>query len=145
MTAAAEDASASLVNALTQALFGRASHPHETTDGLDAVVDQVTIHATPFGPRAIRLSCMIAPTLPETEDALRGMLASYLPYADHGDEVLCVDDQGQLMLIADIRQSGDLKPRLAAFCDAAVHWRRSVTTTRPRRLMPTGPLQMIFP
>lgn len=87
---------------------------------LSFTVDRAVIRAEPMD-RLVRLTCPLGAP-PRDEAELRGLMRRFFRHADRGAETLCADAEGQLMLVADLADDGDL-PRLATlFCDAAVHW-----------------------
>jgi hypothetical protein len=133
-----------MLSQLAQAVFPRPPRRRNRTGGFDFFVDGFRLSAAATGPRSVRLSCVVLADLPDNEDDLRALMAQYLRYCDAGPDVLCVDPDGRLMMIADIAAGEDVPARAAAFCDAAVHWSRMAArrteATRPMR----GPM-LIFP
>lgn len=115
-----------------------------TGETVPFLVDGVAASAEPSG-RGLRLCCELMRQAPEDDGELRALMARYLPYADHGAEILCVDKTGRLMLIAPIGPEDDLRAVFRSFCDAAVFWAGVVTGSRPVSRPERMPATMIFP
>ena len=115
-------------------------------DGFDFLADGVRIVVRSHGQR-VRLQCVLAPSLPREERDIRAVLAAFLPHTDAGPEVLCTDESGRVLLIADVEPEGDAEEVIGLFTDAAVHWARRLaraTEAGSTRPMPAGPM-IIFP
>jgi hypothetical protein len=85
-----------------------------------AVVDGVVILAT-FDYRKARLACRLREN-PLEEDELRELLGRFLRYTDRGDELVCIEPDGALVLLLDLQAGDELEEQVARFCDAAVFW-----------------------
>jgi hypothetical protein len=135
---------AAMLSVVSRAMLGRGPKQLNSANGLHFTVDGVRIEVAANGPRAIRFSCTVLAELPERDSDLRTLMAQYLAYSDSGNDILCTDGDGRLMLIAAAGPQDDLSASVASFCDAAVHWTKMAE--RRREFVPPmrGPM-MIFP
>lgn len=136
------------LEALAAVLRPRGEPPTPAADSDDAhfgvTVDGVPIAVEARG-KGARLTCVLAERT-AGEVALRALMAQYFRYADRGADVLCVDGQGRLLLVADFTAGEDAASFAASFCDAAVHWHamaRRSAAERPR--LAAWPPAQIFP
>lgn len=137
------DATAMLA-VVSRVLFSHELRRPPGENGLHFKVDGVRIEAVPNGPRAIRLNCTVAEELPDRESELRALMAKYLRYCDTGNDVLCADSQGRLLLIAEAKAGDDVPSLVASFCDAAVYWTK-MAARRQQKFEPLRGPMMIFP
>jgi hypothetical protein len=135
---------AGMLSQLARAVFARPPRRQPRAGGFDFFVDGVRLSAAENGPRSVRLSCVVLHELPDKDGDLRALMAQYLRYCDAGTDVLCIDADGQLVLIGDIAAGEDVAARAASFCDAAVHWFR-MAARRAEASQPMRGTMMIFP
>ena len=123
---------------------GSAVRPAFEEDGasFNVMVDGVKIAVEGRG-KAARLTCVLDEQTP-AEDALRALMAQYFRYADRGADVLCVDPEGRLLLVADFEVGGDAASFTAAFCDAAVHWHAMARRSVAQQTRRTNPSPLIL-
>ncbi|WP_157135461.1 CesT family type III secretion system chaperone [Hyphomicrobium sp. MC1] len=91
-----------------------------TGQALAFTVDGTTIRAEALN-RFVRLSCRLG-LPPSDELELRRLMRHFFRHADRGAEILCMDAEGQLVLVADVADDAEFGRLTALFCDAAVHW-----------------------
>jgi hypothetical protein len=107
---------------VAEAVLGPAATIDPDLQQLEFTVDGVAVTAAAQGRHDARLTCTVAAELPADETAVRRLMGAYFRYCDRAGGILCSDADGALLLWTDVGEDDAVADRLAAFCDAAVHW-----------------------
>jgi len=137
------DDAQSVFAAVTRALFRREPRLPDDADGIEFKVDGVEMTARPDGMRSVRLSCVLAPSLPD-DSKLRALMSRFLGQCEDSDAVLCADATERLLLVTNIEFGQEIAARVTDFCNTAIYWHKQATqrpSERPVERMPV----MIFP